>query len=501
MKLYTADQIKLWDELSIEAQGITSLELMERASKSFVDWFMQETDCADKLVHVICGPGNNGGDGLAIARMLHQNFFEVRVYRLSPDGHFSKDNEENFDRLPTRTEIFAGNISDAEDFPPIDKSDVVIDAILGIGVNRPLDAIIADFVFYINNSGAKVYSVDIPSGLFPEQHTSHPAIKASKTVTFGIPKISFFYKENQAHLGEWTSLSIGLDKSYNNKTDIYLIDHTFISNLINRRSRFDHKGTFGHALLICGSKGMMGAALLSGKASLRSGVGLLSIHCPSNGSNIIQIGLPEAIVSEDRHATCFSEVPNLSNFDAIGIGCGLGQNNISLQAFELMLEQCKEPLVIDADGLNLISWNKTLLQKIPLNSILTPHPKEFERLFGPSESSFERQNKQRTLSKELGVYIVLKEAYTKISCPDGSLYINTSGNPGMATAGSGDVLTGIITGLLAQSYSPKESALIAVFIHGTAGDIANSEYDESALIASDIIGKLGAAFKSVSDAE
>jgi len=268
----------------------------------------------------------------------------------------------------------------------------------------------------------------------------------------------------------------------------------FISGKIKRREKFSHKGTYGHALLIAGSYGKMGASVLASQACLRSGVGLLTSHVPRLGYEIIQNSVPEAMISIDPFETVFSEVPELSPFSAIGIGPGLDKMPETQFALKALLQAKPNKLIIDADALNILSENQDWYGLLPENTILTPHPKEFERLAGPSSNSFQRLQIQLQFSAKYNVIVVCKGANTCITFPDGRVFFNSTGNPGMATGGSGDVLTGIIVGLLAQNYSPEDATLIGVYLHGLAGNLAATEFGEYSLIAGDIISHLGKAF-------
>jgi NAD(P)H-hydrate epimerase len=347
-----------------------------------------------------------------------------------------------------------------------------------------------------------VVSIDIPSGLMGEDNTGNipeNIIQADFTLTFQFPKISFFFAENEKYIGSWEVLPIRLhpDGIAQTQTGFFLIEKEEIQQIVPVRSRFGHKGTYGHALLIAGSFGKMGAAVLASKACLRSGVGLLTTHVPHLGYPIIQTAVPEAMASVDQHDSIFTEFPDLTQFSAVGVGPGIGLKSNTKKAFCELLEKSQVPMVIDADALNILSANKIWLEKIPANSILTPHPGEFKRLVGESGNSYIRIQKQIEFSKKYKVIVVLKGAFTSVSTPDGRLFFNSSGNPGMATAGSGDVLTGIVLGLLAQGISPENAALAGVYLHGLAGDLAILENSEYSLVSGDIVKFLGKAFLSL----
>ena len=451
---------------------------------------------------IFAGQGNNGADALAIARLLTEESYRVETYLFNPTEHLSPDCEANKRRLLLMDRVEFTEV--IEDFTPpvLTEHDIVIDGLFGSGLNRPLTGGFAAVVDYINKSDAHVVSIDIPSGLFGEDNRGNDReaiVKANLTLTFEFPKLAFFLAENAPYVGEWKTLEIGLhpDVIERTETPYTMVTEEDISYVIQPRDRFAHKGTFGHALLIAGSKGKMGAAILAAKACLRSGAGLLTVHIPQRGEGVFQTNFPEAMLSFDTNVDFFSSVPELSPYNAIGVGPGMGQHMESGAAIERILQTNSKPMVIDADAINLLATNKSLISRIPERSILTPHPKEFDRIAGESASGYERLMKAKAFAVENHLIVVLKGAYTAICTTAGNIYFNSCGNPGMATAGSGDVLTGIILGLLAQGYEPETAAVMGVFIHGTAGDLAAIYQSEESLIASDIIDMLGKAFKQV----
>ncbi|MEO7307724.1 MAG: NAD(P)H-hydrate dehydratase, partial [Ferruginibacter sp.] len=378
-------------------------------------------------------------------------------------------------------------------------NDLVIDALLGSGLNKPLEGITASLVNHINNADAEIISIDLPTGLFADKSSKgNTIIKATHTLSFQNYKLAFLLPENEIYCGDVHLLNIGLHHAFE-KTEaagFELIGEEIIKTIYKPRSKFAHKGTYGHAALLCGSYGMIGAAVLSSIACLRSGAGKLSSIIPKCGYDILQTAVPEAmcIVTGEDHLLSAS---GIEKFDAVGIGPGIGMYPSHKKLLADIFEKVNAPMVIDADALNCIAANKELLKAIPPSSILTPHPKEFERLFGQSENDLKRLQLALLQSKELNIYIVLKGHYSFISTPGGIGYFNSTGNPGMATAGSGDVLTGIFTGLLAQGYSSLESCLLGVYLHGLSGDIAAAKYSPEAMIARDIIASLGDAFKQI----
>ena len=498
MKLFTCKQIAEIDQLTMKLEPISSIDLMERASAQVADWIIQDVGNTQP-VYFFAGPGNNGGDALAVARMLAWAGLKCTVF-LSTFGHELKgDPAINWKRLETQNKVSLERINSEGDIPEIPSEVLIIDGLFGSGLNKPLDQLAQKIVRAINQSGAIVISIDIPSGLFGEDNSLNnlpTVVRASETLTFQFPKLSFLFPENDPIVGNWTVLPIGLHPEAIDQTEsnFNFLTKESISGIIIKRTKFSHKGTYGHALLIAGSYGKMGASVLASKACLRSGVGLLTSHIPKFGYEIIQNSVPEAMTSIDSSETAFSEVPDLSSFSAIGIGPGLSKKQETQLALKTLLQTKPPKLVLDADALNILAENRDWYKLMPENAILTPHPREFERLTGSSANSFERLQLQLQFSAKYQVVVVLKGAHSCITFPDGRVFFNSTGNPGMATAGSGDVLTGIILGLLAQNYTPEDAALIGVYLHGLAGDLAAEKWGEQAMIASDIVDQLGSAF-------
>ena len=499
MKILTSVQIREADSYTIKNEPVASIDLMERAATVCADWLARNYKTSASF-RIFSGPGNNGGDGWAIARLLaEKGYKKVSIYLLNIADKLSPDSEINRQRLELQDSVKIKVLNSEKDFPEIDDSDIIIEGLFGSGLARPLTGLAASLVNYINRSESEIISIDIPGGLFGEDNSSNikeNIIKADRILTFQFPKLSFFFPENEPYAGEWHVLPIGLHPDFidNVGTPYNYITDIEISESLKERKKFSHKGTFGHGLLISGSYGMMGAAVLGAKAALRAGAGLITAHIPRLGYDIIQTAIPEAIISIDKSDTAFTEFPGPGSFNAIAVGPGLGNHEDSQKALRELLKKVNVPLVIDADALNIISANKKLIELIPEGTILTPHPGEFQRLFGHYKDDFSRNKAQMEFAEKHKVYIVLKGAHTAITCPDGTCYFNTTGNPGMATAGSGDVLTGIILSLLTQYYGPKDAALTGVFLHGLAGDFAAEEKGENALIASDIINNIHMAF-------
>ncbi len=498
MKILTASQIRLVDSITIDKEPINSIDLMERAAKHCVEWIINRFDKNLKL-QIFIGPGNNGGDGLAIARLLDNYAQKVEVYMLTSVDKLSVDCSINYKLLKTSEIVKIFFLEEGKKLPQIQHNDIVIDAMFGYGLSRPLNGIAEAVVKHINSSAATVIAIDIPTGLFSELNTYNAPdaiVKANFTITFQLPKLSFFFAENEMYVGEWHVININLlaeaiDKQ---QSEYNYLETCDIVPLLKKRNIFAHKGTYGHALLLAGSYGKMGAAVLASKACLKSGVGLLTTRIPQKGYDIMQTSVPEAMVSVDPTQEHLSSIPNVTGFSAIGIGPGLGTNDYCGLVIKQLMQNARVPLVIDADGLNLIAKNAELLKNLPVDTILTPHPGEFDRLAGVSLNGYERNRKQIEFSMQYKVIVVLKGAFTSITSPQGYCWFNSTGNAGMATAGSGDVLTGIILSLLAQGYKPIQAAQIGVFLHGLAADIAICDIGEESLIASDIIKYIGKAF-------
>jgi len=493
MKILSADQIKAWDAYTIREESIASIELMERAGRAFVTWFIERYDATQK-VGIVCGTGNNGGDGLAIARLLNDWNYPIKVWIVRGGIKESPDFTSNLKRLE---KIAIQEITTNADCELFSDRDILIDAIFGTGLSRQVEDIYAKVIDILNRCKAVKLAVDIPSGLRTDQHSEGEIFKAHHTVSFQNPKVAFLIPENQQFVGEWNLVDIGLSKKFLKEIEALhsLVTLKSAKRILKPRSRFDHKGKFGHALLIAGSTGKMGACILSAKAALRSGLGLLTTHVPQNGYTIIQTAIPEAMTTIDQSADCFSGREVEDFYDALGIGPGLGQADESVKGLEEILNKFRKPIVIDADALNILSINPELQKLIPAGSILTPHPGEFERIVGPWRDDFERLKKLKELAGRIQSVVILKGAYSAIATPDKKVFFNSTGNPGMATGGSGDVLTGILTSLLAQGYQSKDAAILGVYLHGLAGDLAAREKGQNSLIASDIIDFLPAAFK------
>ncbi|WP_338793996.1 NAD(P)H-hydrate dehydratase [Bernardetia sp. MNP-M8] len=537
MKILLANQMALADQETIKNEPISSLDLMEKASQKAFYWiqnyFAQNINSGliNTEFHVFCGIGNNGGDGLVIARLLSNFAFQINVYIVAFSDKRSKDFEANFERIQEISNIKIVEIKTEEDLKKLsisqnNQNEWIIDAIFGYGLNRVPEKIAAKTIEFINqNSNKNVLSIDIPSGLFADENQSKEqhfdknlTIKATHTLTFQSPKLSFFFDEYSEFVGNFEVLDIGLDKNFIEQLDSqnYWLTTQKIKQIYKPRTRTGHKGSFGHALLIVGSFGKIGAAQLSTKAALRSGIGLLSIRTPKCGIVPLQSAVPEAMILVDdfeeqkkknkTFLSTFSDelIEKMKDYKTIGIGCGMGTEEKTQKLFLQILKTIDYPIVIDADALNILAKNrnyenenKDWLDFVPKNSILTPHPKEFERLFGKTQTPEERHRLLRNLAKEYQLCILLKGSFSALALPNGDIYHSSFGDIGMATGGSGDVLTGILTSLLAQGYSSEESLLLGIFLHGKAGELAAKNKSSESMLPSDLIEELGNVFKMI----
>ena len=494
MKILAAAETREADAYTIKNEPIASIDLMERASLAFVNVFTEHFH-SKRTIHIFCGSGNNGGDGLAVARLLLQKKYNVETYLVNFKEKGSTDFMTNLERLKKVYE--PQMINEKGKFPTFTEDDVVIDAIFGSGLTRPVEGIYAQVISEINEKAKHIVAIDIASGLFADAPSHKWAIiKPSLTITFQMPKLAFLIPENEVYVGAWTVVNIGLNRDFIEKTASanYMMTRRLVKDMIRERKRFSHKGDFGKAILLCGSMGKMGAAVLCAKACMRTGAGLLTMQVPRCGYNIMQTSVPEAMVSVDIQKDYLTQYPDLSPYNVVGIGPGIGTNPETTKMMYKLLENHSNPMAVDADAINIIGKNRFLLEKLPEGSILTPHLKEFERITEACDNHFDRLETQRNFSIKYKVVVILKGANSSVSLPDGRILFNTTGNPGMATGGSGDVLTGMITSLLAQNYRPSEAAILGTYLHGLAGDLAEEKYGREGLIASDIIEEIPKAF-------
>ncbi len=489
MKIFSANQIKQWDAYTILHEPISSLALMERAATVFTKTFRAKFGIECGQIVVLCGAGNNGGDGLAIARMLHHSAYDVSVYLVSKEAQLSPDCENNLAALPN--EIPFERIVDAGDIPQWNCS-IVLDALFGIGLNRLAEGLEAELITSVNKLQAYKIAVDIPSGLLADggHNINNIVLQANETWTFQCTKLAFLLPESAELAGTWTVLPIGLSQEFYTAQSAAFYYTEACDIQLRARGKFSHKGSYGHAMLIAGSKGMIGAAILAARACLRAGVGKLSIQVPACGYQILQSSIPEAMVLTDDQQDYLTTLLPMQAYTAVGIGPGIGSQPETSQLLKEILMNNKLPMVLDADALNIIAHNHWQ-SLIPAGSIISPHPKEFERLLGKSwNNDLEKLNYLRDFCKKYKLIGILKGAYTAVSLADGSVHFNSSGNAGLAKGGSGDVLTGIITALLAQGYAPSEAAIYAVYLHGAAADKVLLQRSIYSMMATDIIEAL-----------
>ncbi|WP_443777011.1 NAD(P)H-hydrate dehydratase [Bacteroides clarus] len=503
MKIFPTIQIKELDAYTIENEPVSSIDLMERASRALAR-AMSERWSAETPFTVFAGPGNNGGDALAVSRLLAEWGCRVEVYLFNTKGTLSPDCETNKERLAGVAGIDFHEITTQFVPPVLTAEHVVVDGLFGSGLNKPLSGGFAAVVKYINTSPATVVAIDVPSGLMGEDNTYNiqaNIIRADLTLSLQLPKLAFLFAENAPFVGEWQLLDIGLSEEAieEKETDFALTEHEDVASMLKPRGKFAHKGNFGRALLIAGSQGMAGASVLAARACLRSGVGLLTVHIPFCNNFIVQTSVPEAMTEIDINDVRFSCATDTDDYQAVGIGPGLGKAGDTEAALLEQIESCQTPMVVDADALNLLGEHRSYIGRLPKGSILTPHPKELERLVGKCQNSYERLTKARELARSAGVHILLKGAYSVIIAPSGKCWFNPTGNPGMATGGSGDVLTGVVLALLAQGYDAETAARMAAYVHGLAGDIACKKHGVMGMTAGDIVTCLPPAWRMLEE--
>ncbi|MBW7942103.1 MAG: NAD(P)H-hydrate dehydratase [Candidatus Kuenenia stuttgartiensis] len=498
MKIFSASQIRACDTYTIHASKISSYELMEKAASQCFAWINNNLP-ADTVFIILCGSGNNGGDGLAITRMLHRQGYSAKAFLLRLSDELTEDCRKNFERLNSIEKGLAEILPQDSLIADVPEHVVIIDALLGTGLNRPAEGWVADFISHINELPNSVISVDIPSGMPADNIPGNGAqvIHATHTLSFQFYKRSFLHPETGLYTGKVHILDIGLSSTFitSTHTSYYITDEQIAKAIYVPANAFAHKGDHGQVLIVAGSKSMMGAAVLASKAALRAGAGKVKALVPECGYDIMQISVPEAMCYVSGE-TCVSRIKDWQG-SVVGIGPGLGTNEATIRAFADFISACKEPMVVDADGLNILAQQPELLHKLPVNSVLTPHPREFERLFGTTKDSMQMVEIARTQSMKYNMYFVLKGHYTVVVTPEGECWYNMTGNAGMATGGRGDVLTGIIAGLMARGYASFDAARLGVYLHGLAGDYAAAVWTENAMVAGDIVEQLGNAFRPI----
>ncbi len=499
MKIFSKEQIYAGDKLTAEKQGISSTDLMERAGTQIFNWLHMRMQGAQVPIHVFCGIGNNGGDGLVVARHLITHGYNVKTYIVNCSDKRSKDFLINYDRIKNVTKDWPMLLSCKEDFSPIaiDVKDIVVDAVFGIGLNRPVDDWVKGLFNHFRESKAYTLSIDIPSGLHTDRISNDPEaiVNAGYTLSFQTPKLVFFLPETAKYTVQWEVLDIGIDPEYlyTTPTEVDLIGKHEVLPIYRPRQKFSNKGHFGHSLIIGGSYGKIGAVTLASKAALSAGAGLVTAYVPKCGYNALQASFPEAMVITDADEEIITNIAFDIEPTVTAFGVGVGTDAKTIAAFEAFLKKNKSPLVIDADGLNMLSMKKDLLKLLPKQTILTPHPKELERLIGKWTDDFDKLEKTKAFSKQYDAIVVVKGANT-ITVFQDKLYVNATGNPGLATAGTGDVLTGMITGLVSQGYDALSATIFGVYLHGKSADLLVEDFGYQSLIASHVVEGIADAY-------
>lgn len=488
MYILSPKQLVKADKATIKNNKISAIDLMEHAATQCFHWLHSRLQGQNIKIHVFCGIGNNGGDGLVIARHLFEHGYNVDCYVVNFSDKRTDEFLTNYNRLKEIGK-WPTVINGENDFPNVSFEDIVIDTIFGNGLAREPEGFTKKLIHYINSTKVFTLAIDIPSGLFCDKSvtTNDTVLKSGHTITFQTPKLAFLLPENKEYINTWEVIDIGLDEEYMDslKPAHHYISKSEIIPFYKSRNKWSHKGNYGHSLIIGGSFGKIGAVTLATKAALKIGSGLVSAYLPKCGYNILQISLPEAMVEvDDEKALTYFNFKTKAT--VIGIGPGMGTAEKTALGFKKFIKENKLPLVIDADAINILSQNKTLLPYLPKETILTPHPKELERLIGTWKNDYEKLKIASKFSKDNNVIIVIKGAHT-VTINGEFMYFNSTGNPALATAGSGDVLTGLITGLLSQSYEPIHAAIIGVYLHGKTADLAIQKTSYETFTASSIL--------------
>ena len=500
MKILSKEQLYEADRITLEAEGIPSEALMERAATQVFQWLHSRLQGSPVTIHIFCGIGNNGGDGLVVARHLAEHGYHIRVYVVKYSDYRSDDFLTNLKRLKDR-KIWPEYLDGDSHLPEITPGDMIVDAVFGIGLNRPFASWVGELFNHMNASGAFILGIDMASGLFTDKvpGQDQPVVRSDHLLTFGAPKLVFFLPQTGIHVRSWEALDIGLDSDFMDGVEPVAewLSLDVLRAFYKPRQKFSHKGTYGHALIVGGSHGKIGAVALAARAALLSGAGLVTACVPGCGYVPLQSQLPEVMVWTTSAEEAHAELPDQTDGYVCGAGMGLGTSAQTQNAFLAWLGKQREPLLLDADALNILSVHPEARGHIPPGSILTPHPGELRRLIGPWEDDFDKLRKARELADTLKCILIIKGAHSMI-LHGGETYVNSSGNPGMATAGSGDVLSGMITGLLAQGYPGWQAAILGVFLHGRAGDHTAAETGHEALTATGILQGIPKAFMEFS---
>ncbi len=494
MKILNSKQIKEWDQLTIKHQNISSWDLMERAVLKLTENIVNDIPSKELPIIIFCGKGNNGGDGLGVARELKKLGYKTLIYILKSEN-YSEDNLKN-QQLLSSNDLHFFNLNEELQLP---ENSVIIDAIFGIGINQPLhDDWNSVFNQIAESNPTQIISIDLPSGFIADSPMQKyfPCCKSNKTYTFQVPKLGLLFPENQIYTDEFILLDIGLEQNVNNEfeTNYYFIQKNDVQKFLKKPSQFSHKGTFGHTLIIGGSLGKIGSIILSAKAALKTGSGLVTTYTPQCGLNILQTNLIESMSLTDDSEKQIEHFPEIKIYQGVAVGMGMGQHPTTEANFINWIKNQQQPLVIDADALNCLANQKDCFTLIPQDSVLTPHPKELQRLIGEWENDFEKLEKVKKLAVFHQLTFIIKGFYTAVITSEGKIYFNSTGNWGMATAGSGDTLSGIIASLIGQGYHSSEASILGVYLHGLAGDLAVNKIHPHSLIASNISDFISEAY-------
>lgn len=503
MKIFTNDNIKAIERMSHESLKINEAEVARRMGEGSAGEIALRWRSSKHTV-IFAGPGTNGAYALATARALMQQGFNPVIYLFNINGKkltttcraMRDELMDDFPEATLREVVREFNV------PELNGTTLVIDGLFGSGLRAPLEGGFQSLVRYINESQATVVSLDVPSGMFPDWNPHAIArniVHASLTLSVQFPHLAFFFSENAELVGEWRTIDVGMSREAvaATPTPYHLVEMPEVSHLLKPRKEFSSKADYGNAIIFAGSQGMMGASIFAALGALRAGVGKLTMHVPQCGVDVMQTRVPEAMCLADASRAMLTDMTQVRPFNACGVGPGIGTSNATIAALEKLLKSSEHPMVIDADALNCIAESPNLLNFVPKLSVLTPHAGEFDRLFGQHTGDEARVHKALEMSRHYNILIVLKGRYTALIRPDGKVYFNSSGTPALATPGSGDVLTGVITGLMAQGYKPEVSALLGVFVHGRAGELAADVQGLYGVLASDVANAVGMAIKEI----
>lgn len=514
MKLLTAAQMRKLDETAINEIGIPGIVLMENASRGLFEVIEDEmAPLEEKRALIVCGKGNNGGDGFAVARHLLNAGATPEVVLGAKPADIKGDAKTNMD-ICNRLGIPVISITDARRLGPLrnraKKADLIVDALLGTGVKGEVKPFYLKIIKAINSAGCPVFAVDVPSGISVDQgRVYNGAVEADHTVTFGAAKVGLFVQPAAEKAGEVYVVDIGIPQYLLDETEAgaYLTTTDFVRATLGERADIVHKGDCGKVLIAGGSRGMSGAGILAGEASLRTGTGLIYLAIPRSLNNIIErkftegITLPQDEDNRGRLAVSAAEsiLEKTAEVDAVILGPGISVTPGTREVVERLVEESEKPLLVDADGLNCLSHDPEVLKIARAPVVLTPHPGEMARLAGKKIADVQaaRFETARDFAIEYSVTLVLKGPNSLIATPDGRVFVNPTGNGGMATAGSGDVLSGIIGSMLGEGISAADAAIAGVFLHGMAGDAAAAESGKRSVIASDLVHKISPCIREI----